>query len=244
MIRTIIIEDEPDQLEGMQKLLEKYCPEVSVVASAGNKAEAIEAILLQHPDLVFLDIRLMGEPRAGFEVLEAVSFMDFELVFLSSHTEFALHAMNQHRPVCYFLEKPVQIDQTVLAIKKVGEQLQMKAAANSKTAENTRLPLPREGGIDLVWTKDIIRCEADSWLTKVYMNGPQKMLAVSKNLGWFSRALPASQFVRVHNSHIVNLDFVRSYDSKEGGTVALGNGEKIPVGPSFKEALLRRVNQL
>ncbi len=214
------------------------------MGSAANKIEAIEAILLQHPDLVFLDIQLMGEPRAGFEVLEAVSFMDFELVFLSSHTEFALHAMNLLRPVCFFLEKPVQIDQTVLAVKKAAELLHLKTAANAKPSENTRLPLPREGGLDLVWTKDIIRCEADTWLTKVFLDGSQKMLAVSKNLGWFSRALPADKFLRVHNSHIVNLDFVRAYDTKEGGTVVLINGEKIPVGPSFKEAMLRRINQL
>jgi two-component system LytT family response regulator len=244
MIRTVIIEDEPDQLEGMMKLLEKYCPDVEIVATAGDKSTAIEVILTWHPDLVFLDIQLMGATSAGFEVLEAVHFIDFELVFLSSHTEFALQAVTLPRQVCYFLEKPVQIDRTILAVNKAAQMIQLKTAANPPATFHERLAVPARNGLELLWIKEIMHCEADTWMTRVFLSGRSKMLPVSKNLGWFSQQLPADKFVRVHNSHIVNLDFVVAYTTTEGGSLNLTSGIKIPVGPSFREELLRKIHQL
>jgi two-component system LytT family response regulator len=244
MIRNVVIEDEPDQLEGMLKLLGKYCPEVEVVATAGDKSSAIEVILTWHPDLVFLDIQLMGATTAGFEVLEAVHFIDFELVFLSSHTEFALQAVTLQRQVCYFLEKPVQIDRTILAVNKAAQMIQLKTTVNAPVVFHERLAVPARNGLELLWIKKIMHCEADTWMTKVFLTDRSKMLPVSKNLGWFAQQLPVDKFVRVHNSHLVNLDFVVAYTTMEGGSLILTSGIKIPVGPSFREDLLRKVHQL
>jgi len=244
MISTIIVEDEPDQIDGMVTLFAKYCPEVAVVATAGSKQEAIEAILEHHPDLVFLDIRLMGNETAGFEVLQAVSLVDFELIFLSSKTEMALQAVNLERQVCFFLEKPVQIDRVVLAVKKAVEMLALKTRSNSAALLKERLVVPSNQGLALLFIKEIIRCEADTWLTHVHLIQRAKYLAVSKNLGWFARILPVERFIRVHHSHIVNLDYVLEYSTREGVSLTLSNGEKIPVGPVYKEEVLRRMHLL
>lgn len=244
IIRSVLVEDEPDQAEGFMGLLKKYCPEVDLVGVANDVPSAIEAILESHPDLVFLDIKLMGQANAGFEVLNALHFMDFELVFLSSRTEYALQALNQERQVCYFLEKPVQIDKTVLAVKKAMEQIQLKSASKGIAVKQERLVVPKENGLEVLWLRDIVHCEADSWLTKVHIRGKTRILPVSKHLGWFCRSLPEDRFIRIHNSHLVNLDFVVDYISKDGGMLTLLSGEKIPVGPAYKPGLLKLLGQL
>ncbi len=243
MIRTILIEDEPDQMEGMVQLLARYCPDVEVVATAADKTAAIEAILTHQPDLVFLDIQLMGDTSAGFDVLESVRFMDFELIFLSSHTEFALRAVTLERPVCYFLEKPVQIDKTVMAVKKAMHTIDLKQSAGVSRSIRKRLAVPSRHGLELIRVRDIIRCEADGWLTKVHIAGREKMLPVSKHLGWFAGQLPEDIFVRVHHSHIVHLGHISAYHAADGGQLILINGAKVPVGPHYKEGLLQKLHR-
>lgn len=243
MIRTIIVEDEPEQAEGLALLLQRFCPNIEIIANAGDKNEAIEVIAGLHPDLVFLDIRLMDDKEAGFGILAAVELIDFEVIILSSYTEFALRAVNLKRKVIHFLQKPVQIEETIVAVQKVADRLQAKANADNQKAGQSRIALPNAHGMDLVPLHQIIRCEADTWLTKVYINGKAQPMLVSRNLGWFIEHLPPENFIRVHNSHLVNFEFVAAYSTKEGPALCIVNSsETVPIGPKFKDSVMEKIS--
>ena len=241
MIRTIIVEDEAEQAEGLAIILQRYCPGVEVIARAADKNEAINAIIELHPDLVFLDIRLLDDKEAGFGILNAVELIDFEVIILSSYTEFALRAVNLRRNVIHFLEKPVQIEETILAIQKVSDKLQLKQATETPRVSSHKIALPNAHGLDLIAVEKIIRCEADTWLTRVFIHNRPQPLLVSRNLGWFIQRLPNENFIRVHHSHIVNFDFVTAYSTKDGTNLCLSNGESVPVGPKFKDSVMEKI---
>ena len=91
MINAIIIDDEPYCVEVLATLLQKYCPEVAVVATCASGAEGLQAIERHHPQLVFLDVEM---PHLnGFQMLEALPAVDFDLIFTTSYDQYAIKAI-------------------------------------------------------------------------------------------------------------------------------------------------------
>ena len=115
MIRTIIIDDEEDSRVTLRAYLNQFCDAVEILAEADGVETGLKAIHQHQPELVFLDVRL--SPGSGFDILRQLDEINFELIFITAHDEYAVNAI-RFSALDYLL-KPVDIDELVEAVKRV-----------------------------------------------------------------------------------------------------------------------------
>src|SRR5690348_10997638 len=120
MINAIIVDDEPHCCKTLAALLERYCPEVNIIATSANGADALKAIQQLNPNLVFLDVEM---PKMnGFEMLEQLTSVNFHLIFVTSYDAYALKAI-RFSAIDYLL-KPVDREELQQAVQKVIKHLE------------------------------------------------------------------------------------------------------------------------
>ena len=114
-MRAILVDDEPDGIRTLKKILELNCPEVEIVGTCSSAADAISKLDEVKPELVFLDVRMPG--GNGIDMLAELSEIDFEVIFVTAHDEYMLQAL-QFSAVDYLM-KPVDEDRLKEAIQRV-----------------------------------------------------------------------------------------------------------------------------
>lgn len=240
-IRSVIVEDEAAAREVLRSYLTKYCPQVEIVGEAQNSREAIPLLHELEPQLVFLDVEMpFGN---AFDVLEACGDLTFETIFVTAFSEYSLRALNQS--AAYYLLKPISIEELIVAVNKVQQEVINKELFNRNKVivENFREPkpekqqviLPTMEGFEIVKMEEIVRLKGNGNFTDLYLiNGTKKMAC--RFLKHFSDMLPLP-FIRVHKSHIVNLNFIKRYN--KGGYITLEDGAEVEISPTYKEDFLR-----
>lgn len=244
MLKAILIDDEPECLRSLAHDLKQHCDNVEIIASCSSGKEAIKLIHAHHPDVVFLDIDM---PYInGFDLLEMVHDVDFEVIFTTAYDKYAIQAF-RISAVDYLL-KPVDTDALKEAVEKV-RLLREKGASSKqisfliqqiKDLENNnvrKIALPTFDGLEFIHMDDILYCQSDGAYSIVYFIDGNK-LYISKTLRYLEDALCNFHFFRVHNSYIVNLNHVKKYTKADGGLLVLSNGEKVRVSRSKKDELL------
>jgi len=239
-IRSIIIDDEPNNIENLQHIIGQYCPHVMVVATASSAAEGIEAIRQHQPDMVFLDIQMPGE--TGFDMLRGLPVVDFEIVFITAYDKYALQAIKVS--ALDYLLKPIDIQEFTRAVDKVQQKISDRQqnkrighlmeyiSAGQKGASKIALPTLQE--IMYVKISDILRCESSNNYTNFHLYNGERIL-VCKTLKEISELLQSHGFVRTHQSHLVNTEGVKSYLREDGGSLLLTDGTKIPISRLNRE---------
>ncbi|HTN17549.1 MAG TPA: LytTR family DNA-binding domain-containing protein [Chitinophagaceae bacterium] len=236
MIQAILIDDEPFALKNLQSVLEKYCPQVMVSATAASVTDGLEKIRKLKPDLVFLDIELSGQN--SFELLDQLSEPDFEKIFVTAHSHFGIQAV-KHNASDYVL-KPIDKAELIDAVDKAERRIYTRRILREQQAyiKNNRLALPTLEGLLFVDLNKVMYCESDGRYTRFYLTAQEKKILVSKNIGEYEVILPAAKFVRIHSQYIVNLDHVEKYLKGRGGSVVLSNGTELEVSARKKDHFL------
>ncbi len=241
--KSVIVEDESGARAALRGYLDKYCPQVQVLGEAQDIREAVPLIRQTAPELVFLDVEM---PYGNaFDVLEACKDLRFETIFVTAFSEYALQALN--RSAAYYLLKPISIEELISAVNRAREQLLVKASFSrneilmenlkEKKPDKHRLVLPTLEGFEVVKIEDIVRLKGNGNFTDVHLtDGSKKM--VCRFLKYFADLLPDT-FMRVHKTHIINLNFVKKYHKSEGGYITLTDHTEIDLSPNYKEAFLR-----
>ncbi len=245
MIRAIIVDDEPYCCDTLETMLEKYCPEVQLVAICHSGEDAIAAIGQQKPDLVFLDIEM---PRMnGFDMLQKIGAINFEIIFTTSFDQYALRAI-RFSALDYLL-KPIDKDDLQAAVQKVIQRTQKPMAQQLQllmqklqqpTNPINKIALPTMEGLQMVPVESILYCESDSNYTTFHLKNKQKII-VSRTLKEMEEMLEEYSFARVHSSYLVNLQEVNKYIKGEGGYLVLNDGSTINVSTSRKKLLLAKL---
>jgi two-component system LytT family response regulator len=240
MIQAIIVDDELSNIENLQALLTKHCLQVNVIGTAVNNAAAVELINRHQPDLVFLDIQLRDD--SGLNLLKLVNNKLFEVIFVTAYDQYGIQAV-KFAALDYLL-KPVDIDELVAAVDKVENKLKEKQhnqqldflVANLKKDDYhpTKIALQQQKETRYITLTDIIRCEADNTYTFFYLQTGERIL-VSKGLKDYADMLPTNSFLRIHQSHLVNINYVKSWLKEDGGVLLLTNGDKVPVSRPNRE---------
>ncbi|RQO31569.1 DNA-binding response regulator [Taibaiella sp. KBW10] len=241
-LKAVIIEDELAAVNALKAYLGKYCPQVELLGVAHNCNDAISLINEVAPQLVFLDVEMpFGN---AFDVLEGCKSLDFETIFVTAYSDYALRALNQS--AAYYLLKPISIEELIVAVNKVGQMILQKDGIqrnqividnNKNNFELQKLILPTVEGFEVVQNKAIIRLKGNGNFTDIYMeDGTKKM--VCRFLKHFEELL-TYPFVRIHKSHIINVNFVKKYHKGAGGYVILNDGNEIEVSASYKEHFLK-----
>jgi len=239
-IKAIIVDDELIAREVLRSYLTKYCPQIEILGEAENIKEAVPLISEKQPQLVFLDVEM---PYGNaFDVLEATKDFSYETIFITAFSQYSLQALN--KSASYYILKPIDIQELILAVNKAADSIQNKEELNRNKIllenlklkpEKQQLILPTLQGFDVVKTEDIMRLQADGNFTQVYLtDGSRKM--VCRFLKHFDDLLE-KPFVRVHRSHIINTNFVKSYH--KSGTATLSDQTEIEISGSFKDQFLK-----
>lgn len=249
MIKAIIIEDEKMSREALRRMLEKYCPEVEIMAEADGYRKGLEEIRKRHPDVIFLDIQMPD--GSGFRLLEEIGEIDFAIIFTTAFDQFAIKAI-KYSALDYLL-KPIIPQELVEAVqrveKKKAENIRKKnlesIPENQRLSEerNQKIVLSTAEMIHVISVDDIIRCESDNYYTYFHFVDGRKLL-ISKTLKENEELLSQHNFIRPHKSHLVNIKFIKSYIRQDGGYILMNDGTKIPVSRRKKDKIMEIIFNL
>lgn len=240
-LKALIVDDEKNGRENLSAAINRHCPQLTVVTEADCVVNAIEAIQQHQPDVVFLDIQMPG--GNGFELLEYFNDYPFEVIFVTAFDHYAIKAIRFS--AADYLLKPLNVLDLKKAVEKVTERINQKQENNrlQELASNLRMPshprigLPGSDRIEFVPVEKIIRCEGESNYTHIHFSDRGTML-VAKTLVEFEDLLGEYHFVRVHKTHLVNMDYVNTYLKNDGGYLQLSNGDKIAISRRRKDTVL------
>lgn len=242
-VKSIIVEDESYNRENLRQILNQYCPEIQLIACCSSAAEARQVILSENPELVFLDIEMPG--GNGFSLLESLPKVNFEVIFVTAYDQYGIKAI-KFSALDYLL-KPIDIPELIMAVNKAIRKIRVKQEnqqmyhllQNSKLPdENKMLALSLSDKIEFVEIGSIIRCEAENNYTLFYFKNGQKLI-VSKTLKEFDELLSPYHFLRVHQSHLINLNEVKSFIKSDGGYILMKDGSTVSISRQRREMVLK-----
>ena len=226
MIRAVIIDDIPEAISVLKSDLENYCVNIDVIGSAEGVVTGAKLIREQKPDLVFLDIQM--KDGSGFDLLEIVPDVQFKLIFTTASDEFAVKAF-KFSAVDYLL-KPIDPDELMDAVSRVESQdkpTQRIDLLKENFVKTKRIALNTLEKINIVNIDEILRCESNINYTMFYFVDGTKLL-VTKTLKEFDNLLSEHQFIRVHQSHLINTNFIKEF-LKSAGEIVMKDGTRVPV---------------
>ncbi len=238
-MRTLLVEDKAYIRKGLLNLLQLIETDVKVVGECESVKEAIDSANKLKPELVFLDINL--NDGTAFDFLEQVNHSDFKIIFITAYEEYALQAL-KIGAVDYLL-KPVDLEELDIALQKIKQlpipeqKQQIKKVQQAWHKENPALILSFQDCFQVINLSELMFCESDKGYTTFYCNNGKKYM-VSKTLKEFEERLAEANFVRPHQSFMVNLQFIDKYD--KSGIIFLKNGKEIPVSSRKKEHFLNQ----
>lgn len=249
MIKTIVIDDEVKARETILNMLETYCTDVKVIATAGSVKEGVKVLKNHSPDLVLLDIKMAD--GTGFDLLRKLNDIDFLVIFITAFEEFAIRAI-KFSAIDYIL-KPLDPDELVNAVQKAKgvmnkDNMSIKLEAlyenlDMLSSNTKKIVLKTADSVHIVNLRDIIRCESEKNYTHFFTVENEK-ITVSKTLKEYNELLNDFKFYRVHQSHLINLAHVKRYDKKEGGFLIMDDNSSVPVSFRKKEDLMKLFKSL
>lgn len=246
MIRCILVDDEITAIKSLKWEIEKFCPELKICEFYTDPLEAISGINTIKPDCVFMDIEMPG--LDAFQLLEKLSYREFELIFTTAYDNYAIKAIKKE--ATDYLLKPIDPEDLSLAVEKVkkhkkenslGIALKDLLVERKEKISSEKIALKFNDRTLFVNICDILYCKSDGNYTELYLkNG--KMEILSKKLKDVQEMIDNEKFFRVHNSFLVNLNYISEYFKNEGHYLVLEDGSSIPVSRSKKKELLEFLN--
>lgn len=245
-MNAIIVDDEAAVRNSIQNLLREGFPGIKVVATAGTIADAIKEVVHHQPDLLFLDVELPD--GTGFDLLGHFSPPAFKVIFITGHREYALNAIKVS--ALDYILKPFESEELYSAVRKAMEVVNREEekqkfeafAANLNSGKVLkRIILHTADHLHVVEISDIIRAEADSNYTNFWLTGERKIM-VSRTIKEFDELLSGSGLLRVHQSHLVNLNYVNRFVKRDGGYLLLKDSTPIPVSHNLKKKVIEAIN--
>lgn len=249
MYKIVIIDDEKNIQNSLKHIIDDYAHDVKVFGIAYSVISGIELIRKIKPDIVFLDIEMPD--GTGFDLLEQLTSINFSLVFCTGHNGFAIKAF-KYNAIDYVL-KPFDIEDVVRAVEKAKENLNLKQKDitinqlldfnKNSIQKKDKIILKTATDVFIVKISDIYNCESDKGYTTFKFENDKK-ITVSKSLKEYEDVLKSHNFIKTHQSHLVNMDYVERYRKKNGGYIVLKNGREIPISIRKKEIVLQAMENL
>ncbi|MBC9811395.1 response regulator transcription factor [Crocinitomicaceae bacterium CZZ-1] len=237
-VKIIHIEDEPEAQRLLKGIIRKYIPEAEYSACASNLEEGLVLIRNSDFDLLFLDLQLSDGD--GMSLIRKHTELASKTILCTADDSKGIEAVKNG--IFYYILKPINIHEVIDVIKRYHAKL---STEENDTAEvnllENKLIIPDINGLEIIPIHSIIRMEAEQNYTHVYLNTGEKIFA-SKTLGFFEDILQKFSFVRIHRSHLINVDCIKRINKNDGGSVELTTGEVFKVSGSGRNALREKLN--
>jgi two-component system, LytTR family, response regulator len=244
---AILVEDMPQAIRVLENDLAEHCPEVSVIGTAQSIVQAAKLLTQVKPDLIFLDI-LLGD-GTGFDLLEIFPALSSKVIFVTASDEYAIRAF-RYAAVDYLL-KPIEPAQLREAVSRAKTQI-TGSSESLRLLKDTiarpdvlpdRISLTSQERIRVVEIKHIVRCESDGNNTW-FILAPSEKILVTRTLKGFEQLLERHNFIRVHQTHLVQLAHIQEYVKKDGGYLKMKNGDNVPVAVRKKAEIVEMLEAL
>ncbi|MEL6719094.1 MAG: LytTR family transcriptional regulator DNA-binding domain-containing protein [Bacteroidota bacterium] len=248
MKTALLIDDELNSLDTLEYELKHFAKDIKVIGTCSDPRTAKPLIESLKPEVLFLDIEMPW--ISGFELLDSLDKIDFQLVFVTAYDQFAIKAF-EYFTLDYLL-KPVSRSALERAISKITKAAEGKPGfevsyiidtIRQQQKEVKKIALPVKNGYEFYKHVDIVRCEADANYSKVFVKN-EKPILVSKSLKVISAMLDYPNFFRPHQSHLINLDYMKKFDKSDGGTILMEDGTNVPLSRHKKMAFMELVKKL
>jgi two-component system LytT family response regulator len=242
MIRTLIIDDEENNRLRLKNLIREHFQQIEIIGEADGVSTGLEAINQLRPELLLLDIK-MADGNA-FDLLRQVESLFFKIIFVTAYEEYALRAF-KYSALDYLL-KPVSVEDLRDAFMKAQDQiltelkLQLSTMQNNLEAKKKTLVLRTSQKLYFIHSDRIVRCESDRNYT-FFFTDDNKRYIVSQPLKDFEEILDGHGFFRIHKSHMINLDYIESFDKADGGMLVLKDKTELPVARRKKQELMEKI---
>jgi two-component system LytT family response regulator len=244
-MKIAIIDDEIHCIESLAMDLNSIDPNIKVVYKCNQPLEALEKLSKLDIDILFLDVEMPG--INGFELLEQLHSFSFDIVFTTAYSQYAVQAFKLK--AFNYLLKPVD----VLELKEVLQQWKIRKenmdnAASEEVVRQLLEQMKKEGmlkskiavpiadGYEFLETNQILFCQSENNYTNIYLVNGTKLL-ISKTLKEVEKTLEKYLFIRIHQSYLINPNYMKKYHRKDGGYVMMDNDHRIPVSHHKKELL-------
>jgi two-component system, LytTR family, response regulator len=246
-LRTLLIDDEKNNLDNLEQLLIVNCPGVEIVGTAMNAVDGKTAVLQHQPDLLFLDIQMPD--KSGFDLLRDLAAYDFEVIFVTAYDQYAIQAI-KFAAVDYLL-KPINpaelqqaVDRSIVKSRQKNQNLELKNLLQllHQQKETHRIALTTLKETRFIRTTEIVRCESSNNYSIFFLASGEK-LTVSTPIYEYEELLTPYGFIRSHQSHLVNKDYIKSWIKEDGGYLLLDTGDQVPVSRNKKEMVIRAMDQ-
>ena len=245
-IKVILVDDERSSLQNLEQKIVEFCPELKIIAAVDQPSEAIFLIRHHRPGAIFLDIEM---PHInGFRMLNELGDYESEIVFTTAYNHYAIEALRMS--AFDYLMKPVSIQDLR---ETVGRLLRHLAAATQERlnvlrqslskniSQESKIAVPTWEGLEFILIRNVVRIESSSNYSRIFFVNGESLL-VTKQLKDFEEMLMQYRFCRVHNVHLINLNYVKKYIRGEGGSVVMENGDEIDVSRRKKDDFLKLIN--
>ena len=246
VLKTIIIDDEPDCVRLLELQLKRHCPDVQIIGATSNVEDGLVMLLKTPPDLLFLDIEM---PRLnGFDLLEKLGNLNYQVVFTTANDRYAVRAF-KFSALDYLLKPidPVELKATVekaaQKVRIVQEQLDLLKQQLMSPRRSSKIALPQLNGFIIADVTHIVYCESDSNYTRFFMQNGEQYL-ICRTLGEVESLLEGYTFFRPHKQFLVNTEEIKRVLRDDGTSLDMSNGKQVPVSRQKLEGIKQIFNRL
>ena len=232
-ITAAIVDDEQGNRENLLRMIGNYCPQIRISAICSSVTEARTVL-----------------PEAKPDILGSLPEIPFEVIFVTAYDSYAIQAI-RFSALDYLL-KPIDpeelthaVDKAVQVVLRKQENKRMQNLLQNTQAldKQKKIALSVADKIEFVEIGSIIRCESESNYTTFYLKSGEKLI-VSKTLKEFDELLAPYHFLRVHQSHLINLDEIKSFIKSDGGYIRMKDGASVSISRQRRNYVMEVLKQL
>lgn len=241
---VLILDNQIENNELLQEYIGMFCKDVKNIFCCTTIDEAVLCFLKNKPEILFLDIEL-DNGETSFDFLNRIPVKDAQIIFITSHKDYALKAINEVSAAAYLI-KPLKPEQLVSALDKAMSNLVKKeTVVIEPNFQNTTnydvLGISLKDRVILMKQKEIVYVEADGKYTNFFLEDKTHFRS-SKNIGEYEHLLDPSAYFRIHYKYIVNLNHVTKIDKSAGNYCEFKGYKSLPVSKRRQKELFEFLN--
>lgn len=236
-MKVLIIEDEENSRVALINLIKNFGKDIDKILSADSVSSATEVILKEKPEILILDIELSD--GVSFSILKNIPPYKYALFFITAYNQYAQKAI-KHSALDYIL-KPYNPVEVINALEKAKHEIEENSLKQKikilleNQSSLSKIALPCSSGVIIKPIEDIMYIESNNNYSLFYFNNGDQVL-VTKTLKYYEETLDSDTFTRIHQSFLVNINYIEEYSKLDGGSVKI-KGKNIPVSRRKKDEL-------